>query len=482
MAVLPQMRHTFQDSPTQRTVADLLGVQDQIEALHQVESGYASPEAFNLIGDQWDLELRIQDAFQTLGIGYLTLAHSSSALSGGEWVKVYLAKILLDSPSIALLDEPSNHLDKMGREALYSFIKNWKKCLIVVSHDRALLSHVQSIVELSNQGLQFYGGHYDFYLQERKKEQRALEQKITTSQQELRKQRTDLQKNLERQHKRMNKGEKAASQGGIPRITAGSLQCSSQRTFGRIKSEQEGRLVELQLRTQSLKSKTKERNLIQIDIPDTTIPLKKEILTIEDFNFKHADSPHFLYSRPISFRLMGPKRIRVTGPNGAGKSTLIQILLQSLSEPKKTIRGEYQGRIQLKTTRVAFLDQDLSLLGQGQNSLLTHFSKITPHLSESERRIRLGRLLFHQSHAHKKISDLSGGERMRAALACTLFSEVPPELLILDEPTNNMDLDTLEQIESALSHFRGAMILISHDSEFAMKVGATEELFIHHRT
>ena len=481
LAVLPQIRKGFGESSIEETIAEVLGVQNIINALKQVESGHALPDALDLIGDNWNLEAQIEKIFLSLGIRYLTVAQSSQTLSGGEWVKVHLAKILLNSPSIVLLDEPSNNLDKDGRQALYQFIKNWKKCLVVVSHDRELLSHVQSIIELSNQGLQFYGGNYDFYLSEREKENSALEQQITTAQQEEKKQREDFQKNLERQQKRMSKGKKAAAQGGIPKIAAGGLQRMAQGTMARIKGVQESRLLDAQLQTQSLKAKIKERNLIQIDIPDTTLHLKKEVLEIEDFNFRYAGSTDFLYSKSISFRMAGPKRVRITGPNGAGKSTLIHLLLQSVAEPGELSLGECKGLIQLKTNRVAYLDQNLGLLGDGQDSLLAHFSKTTPHLSQSERRIRLGRFLFNQSNQLKRISDLSGGERMRAALACTLFSEIPPELLILDEPTNNMDMDSIEQIESALSHFNGAIIIISHDSGFLMNMGATEELIIPHR-
>jgi ATPase subunit of ABC transporter with duplicated ATPase domains len=481
LAVLPQIRNRSDENSTQVSIAEMLGIQNTIEALKQVESGHASPEVLDLIGDHWDLETQIEKTFQSLGIGYLTTAQSSQLLSGGEWVKIHLAKILLNSPSIVLLDEPSNNLDESGRQVLYHFIENWKRCLIVVSHDRALLSHVQTIVELSNHGLQFYGGNYDFYVSEREKENNALQQQLTTAKQERKRQQFDLQKSLERQQKRMSQGKRAAAQGGIPTIAAGGLKRKAQGTLARIKDVQESRLIDSQIETQTLKSKIKARNIIQIDTPETSLHSKKEILVIEDFNFKQSASQDFLYSHPISFRLAGPKRVRITGPNGAGKSTLIRLLLQSVADTKDSLSDECTGVIQLKTNRVAYLDQNLSLLGEGQDSLLVHFSKTTPHLSESERRIRLGRFLFNHSNQAKKISDLSGGERMRAALACILFSEFPPELLILDEPTNNLDMDSIEQIESALSQFKGAVIVISHDSEFLTNIGATEELAIPHR-
>lgn len=481
LAVLPQIRNRLKESTADQSIADILGIKDVINALKQIEAGEAPPEAFDLIGDHWTLEALIERAFHALGIEYLTLTQPAKSLSGGEWIKTHLARILLSSPSIVLLDEPSNHLDEDGRQALYEFIENWKKCMIIVSHDRELLSHVHAIAELSSQGLQFYGGNYDFYRREKQKQDLSLKQQITTAQQEEKKQRADLQRNLERQQKRMSRGKKAANQGGIPKITAGTLQRRAQGTMTRLKGMQESRLLDAQVQTQSLRAKIKDQNLIQIDIPDTTVHLRKEILEIEDFNFRYEGEADFLYSKSLSFQLSGPKRVRVTGPNGAGKSTLISLLLQSITELGEPPLGECKGLIQLKTSRVAYLDQNLSILGHESESLLDHFSRATQHLSPSERRIRLGRFLFNQSHSSKSISDLSGGERMRAALACTLFSEIPPELLILDEPTNNLDIDTIEQIESALSHFKGAILVISHDSEFLTNINALEEWTIPHR-
>jgi ATPase subunit of ABC transporter with duplicated ATPase domains len=197
---------------------------------------------------------------------------------------------------------------------------------------------------------------------------------------------------------------------------------------------------------------------------------------MKEFNFKYSDAGDFLFHRPITFQLVGPKRVRVVGRNGAGKSTLMKLWMQFVPSSKNEILGERIGIIQLKTNRVAYLDQNVEVLGDGNCSLLEQFSKLTPHFTETERRIRLGLFIFNLQTTLKRISTLSGGEKMRAALACVLFSEVPPELLILDEPTNNLDIDSVERIESALSNFRGAIVVISHDSKFLETIGAFEEL------
>lgn len=233
---------------------------------------------------------------------------------------------------------------------------------------------------------------------------------------------------------------------------ASGLKRKAQGTLAKVKGVQENSIFQVQIELTSLKRQIKERNLIQVDLPNPTIHSKKEILELKEFNFRYFDSQHFLFSNPITFQVAGPKRVSIVGPNGSGKSTLTRLLMNSLMSSTRELKeelkneplGEMQGTIQLKTNRVAYLDQRLEILWDGKTSLLERFSEKTPHLSESERRIRLGRFLFNQNTVLKKISALSGGEQMRAALACILFSEHPPELLILDEPTNNLDLDSIE--------------------------------------
>ena len=493
VAVLPQILCWADRSRDFKAIADVLNIRSKVQALKQVDAGHGSLEVLEIIGDDWNLLDRVDRIFGTLGIAYLTLDHPVAQLSGGELVKVHLAGLQLKRPDILLLDEPTNNLDSGGRQALYEFITHQgqlkKQCVIVVSHDRALLSCVNTIAELSNLGVQFYGGNYDFYLRETAAETRSLGQKIGTADQEQKRQKAELQCSLERQQRRMVRGERKAAQGGIPTIVASGLRRKAQSTLARVKNIQEDRLQKAQLELKHLKSQVKERNQIQIDIPETWVHARKEILEIKDFNFRFADSSSTLFPRPISFHLIGASRAQISGPNGAGKSTLIKLLLQTVSQfvsqfvtgTSDQLVGETSGNLQLKTKRVAYLDQNVEILGEKNISLLDLFSTVTPHLSESERRIRLGRFLFNQDTTTKKVGALSGGEKMRAALACVLFSEVPPELLILDEPTNNLDIDSIERMESALSHFQGAILAICHDQEFLTRIGITEELSIPHR-
>lgn len=477
LILLPQMRSFSNGITDFKTIEEVLGVQEILHALKKVEDGDFSSELAETIGDKWDLKSQLQKIFQSLDIDYLNLSQDVASISGGEWMRVHFARLLLDSPSTILLDEPTNHLDQNGRKAVFEFIQSWRRCMIIVSHDRELLSQVDEIAELSNQGLRFYGGNYDFYLSEREKESAALEHQIGAARQEYKKQKSGLKESLERQQRRMAQGQKKGREGGVPKIIARMQKQNAQFTLGKIKTAHEDRLFQADQRVRQLSAQVKTRNQIKIDIPETLVPNKKELLEFKEFNFNHAGASQFLWDKPINFHLIGPARIRLNGANGAGKSTLMKLLMQSLWD-NSPIQGEHTGCFKLKTRRIAYLDQNMEILGNPETSLLTRFSIFTPHLSESERRIRLGRFLFNQQTSLKKISALSGGEQMRAALACALFSEVAPELLILDEPTNNLDVDSVEQFESALSNFQGALIVISHDIKFLENLRVTEELLI----
>lgn len=420
----------------------------------------------------------LDELFTRFKISYLETQTPLHQLSGGELVKIHLVKLLLDPPSILFLDEPTNNLDEEGRNALYEFVQSWNECLIIVSHDRKLLSFVQTIIEMSNQGLQIYGGNYPFYLREKTREQESLRRKITHAQQTEKIEKHDLQKSLERLQRKASRGKKKAKEGGMPKLVASGLKRKAQATLARVKDVQENRLIQARLDINRLRAQVKTQNIIQIDLPTTWVPPRKQLLKVENFNFRYSGATRALYENPLCFTLIGPTRVHLKGGNGSGKTTLFKFLLEQIGGSDSLFYGDSEGHAELKTDRVAYLDQNLKLLSLPQNSLLEQFTYFTPHLSESERRIRLGRFLFEQETTQKTVETLSGGEKIRAALACLLYSELPPELIILDEPTNNLDTDSVERIESALSHFEGALLVVSHDEEFLRNIGITEQIQI----
>jgi ATPase subunit of ABC transporter with duplicated ATPase domains len=170
----------------------------------------------------------------------------------------------------------------------------------------------------------------------------------------------------------------------------------------------------------------------------------------------------------LSFRLTGPERVALVGGNGAGKSTLIRLAIGGLAPTAGTVtRG----------VAVALLDQRAAVLDEGQ-TILENFRRLNPAAGANEAHAALARFLFRNVAAHQTVATLSGGERLRAGLACVLMAADPPQLLILDEPTNHLDLDSVQAVESALAGYDGALLIASHDEDFLDAVGVERRIAV----
>lgn len=203
---------------------------------------------------------------------------------------------------------------------------------------------------------------------------------------------------------------------------------------------------------------------IDVSLPATHVPNGKVILSIEAVTFSYPNSSRVIFDN-FSLKLQGPERIALTGTNGSGKTTLIKLILGELPPGS--------GKIYVGTPYVSYLDQNISQLSLGL-SVLENFQRFNPEASIQEAHQALALFLFKNVAALKLVKDLSGGERLRALLACVLMKKHPPQLLILDEPTNHLDLHSIENIESALKNYEGAMIVISHDEKFLENIQVTK--------
>lgn len=449
------------------TVAEAINVVEALTAYDRAMTGEALTEDFDLLADKWDLPERIEKLFGELGIAHIALDRAIGSLSGGEFTRIRIAGLLLEEPDFLILDEPTNHLDLSARKFVYDLVSAWKRGLIVVSHDRRLLSLVDQIAELSANGLKLCGGNFDFYQEQRNVERAAAEQSLASAAQRLKEARAIAQRARERQQHRQSTANRNSLKQGLPKIVIGNLKRSAEKTSARIKGRHQEKIQSIRQEVAEARGNLTIENQIKVDLNSSEIPLHKRMIQLIGVNFQFDDTDKALWPSPLSFEIIGPERVWLKGVNGAGKSTLIDLICGR----KQSTSGE----VRLGTMRIGLLDQQNSVLDHSA-SVLENLKRVAPLKPEHELRTLLGRFLFIRDDSLKPVSVLSGGERMRAALACLLGADQSPEILIVDEPTNNLDLPSIEALVSALNHFHGVLIAVSHDTAFVEEIGIEREI------
>jgi len=446
------------------TVAEVLGVQGKMDALQRVNAGSCDQVLFDLISDDWDIEQRVTTVLDQFGLK-IGLQRVCSSLSGGEQTRLNLVRLVLQRNDFLLLDEPTNNLDSVAAEALYEFISTYKGGVIVVSHDRELLRRVDAIAEMFPDELKFYGGNYDFYEEQEKIFAEALDQDIGTKELELKKAMRVAQIADDRIKKRAKVGRAHGVKANLPKIVLGAWKDSAERHRGASHNLHEGIREELKMNLDDLKSKQKRENTIKIELPGTRIPSSKCVFALQHIYYGYSGGKQ-LFSN-FSYTMSGPQRVAIQGRNGTGKTTLARIIMGEV-KPQS-------GEARLMVRSFGYLDQFTARL-DASTTLLENMRSVNDTMSESDIRIYLARLLFQRDAVYKPVNVLSGGERMRVGLAREFLKKDPPQLLILDEPTNNLDLSSIEKIESALNCFQGALIVISHDETFLRDVGVNSAI------
>lgn len=382
-----------------------------------------------------------------------------SNLSGGEWMRVRLANTLDDQ--FLILDEPTNDLDQEGRQYLINFLTNRKEGTLVISHDRSCLQSCSHFLELSNHGLTELSGTWQDYSlfkeNERAKMQKALE--IATNEREaILTKRSNLKA---RQEKRNQEGAKKALRGGMPKILIGARQRQAQATTGKI-DDQTFRQAQAAIQQAVTAFKDiKVDPMMYVDLIGHTVANQKLVAEAKNFNVYFQK---WIYQNDLNFAWRGPIRKAIQGKNGSGKSTLIKSLLGHEFSTRGTIQ-----RGNLKTI---YIDQSCSMLDE-QKNILENVCQFAATDKASVRN-KLAQFLFVKDSVFQAVASLSGGERMRVALACAFLSHEKPELLILDEPTNNLDLPNIAFLENIIRQFCGALLIVSHDDFFLQNCNINE--------
>ncbi|MFE4260814.1 ABC-F family ATP-binding cassette domain-containing protein [Streptomyces sp. NPDC056883] len=447
---------------TSLRVDEALGVRTTRAALHAIEAGEATEANFAAVGDDWDVEERALATLDQLGLGRIGLDRTTGELSGGECVLLRLAALLLSRPDVLLLDEPTNNLDLRARRRLYAAVESWSGVLLLVSHDRELLDRVDQIADLRDGELHWYGGNFTDYEEMLAAEQEAAERMVRVAEGDVQRQKRELAQAHAKLARRKRYGQKMYDTKREPKIVMGARKRAAQESAGKHRIMHTEKLAEAEERLDQAELAVRDDAEIRIKLPATQVPPGRRVLTLSAL--------HPVHGAPVAgeWELRGPERIALVGANGSGKTTLLRTIAGELAP----LSGESVTHVPAR-----FLPQRLDVLDD-ERSVVENVARFAPHATNNLIRARLAHFLFRGARADRPAGTLSGGERFRATLAALLLAEPAPQLLMLDEPTNNLDLASVRQLTDALDSYEGALVVASHDVPFLESIGITRWLLL----
>ncbi len=455
---VPQIFGQFNDY----TIAQALGIDEKLTALREILDGHVTEENLVLLDDDWSVEERCQEALMHWNLESLDLNQKMDKLSGGQKTKVFLAGIMIHNPEIVLLDEPSNHLDTVSRDILYDYIKLTSNTLVVVSHDRTLLNLLPKVFELGKQGITVYGGNYDFYAEQKRIESEALNLDLRNKEKAFRKAKEVERESVERQQKLDARGRKKQEKAGLPKILMNTLKNNAEKSTSRIRDVHTEKVGAIAQDLSQLRLGLADINKMKIDFDNSSLHKGKILISAIDVNYGYNEQA--LWKNPLNFQITSGERIVISGSNGSGKTTLVKLILGEIN-PKSGImeRADFKS---------VYIDQDYSLIDNSL-SVYEQAQKFNSGiLQEHEIKIRLNRFLFTKEYWNKPCSILSGGEKMRLILCSLTIRNQAPDIIILDEPTNNLDIQNVGILTAAINEYQGTLLVISHDEQFLEEIHA----------
>lgn len=445
-----------------QTVASATGCAPALQALARLNLGQASSDDFDTLADRWDLPERLRLLLDEAGLSDINFEHPTHTLSGGQQARIALIGALLGEADMLVLDEPTNHLDADGRRWLMHRLEQWRGGLIVISHDRQLLNRLQRIVELTPHGAKVFGGHYTMFRAQREIDQSAAQMVLDQARTERNRERRRLQREHDTIQRHAAGTLKKADVANVSSFERAKMKGSARDAMGPVRQAHQTRKHGLDVQVREANAKVLPQDCVVVNLPGTVVPTTRQVLTLEDAQLPWSESR-------LTLSIAGPLRIAVTGPNGCGKSSLLRLMA-----------GELPPRSGQCITHVpfAFLDQQLALLDD-QRSIVEQLNVLDTPLAEGLLRSHLAQLQLDARRVTQPSGSLSGGERLKAAIAVALWREIPAQLLLLDEPTNHLDLESIEALEQALRRFPGAIIAVSHDQTFLAALAPTHTLNWH---
>ena len=445
---------------SQTTLAELLGYDAIFTARKRIDSGDYQPDDLALLDGYWDIVERLSEAFINATLPPFEPDKPAIELSGGERIRALLCGAFTAGADFLLLDEPTNHLDRQGRAWFYDQLSRYQGGVLVASHDRELLEQVPRILELSASGLRSYGGNYADYQAQRDAEQQAARAALEHAATERKRTRARMQKEHDDSQRRSAKTLRTVDTLNIASFERVKYKGAAKERIGTWKKQHSEQNEALNAAVNKTRERVEDDNPVMFTLPGSQIPEGKQVLVLEDLVLQHVPVP------PLTWRIDGPMRVALKGPNGCGKSTLLKTLLGEVAPRSGSCKV---------SVSCAYLDQHLSRLDLSQ-SVMTHLNLSHTPLEEGVLRTRLAQLQLGADKVMLPLAALSGGERLKAALACVLWGAEATQLLLLDEPTNHLDLASVQAIEAALAGFPGALLVVSHDEAFLSGLTLTHEL------
>ncbi len=426
---IPQEDEKVQDY-LEKIYLDLFEMEKQLETLAHNLKNDSSEERLNAYANLqhrfeenggYTYKSEMMTVFTQFGFTEEDLSRSLHTFSGGQKTRIAFVRLLLSKPDVLLLDEPTNHLDMRTIEWLESYLKNYPKALVLVSHDRMFIDRVAKvIIEMDDGELTRYPGNYSHYL-----EQKAL----------------DLEKQA-------------------------SAYARQQKDIQRLEG-----LIE-KFRYKKNKAKFAQSKIKYLDRMDRIEPVKKDKRSFHgEFHARLRGGKQVLLCKDytvgydqalvsVNLELLRNNHTAIIGPNGHGKSTFLKTLIGKL----KPLSGEVLWGHQIE---IGYFDQE-QVEYTSENTVLEDLWDEYPDLTQTEVRTVLGSFLFSADEVFKDVRVLSGGEKVRLALAKLMLKEA--NLLILDEPTNHLDIPAKEALEKSLSNYEGTILFVSHDRYFIQKM------------
>ncbi|TCM77869.1 ABC-F family ATP-binding cassette domain-containing protein [Rhizobium sp. BK068] len=442
------------------TVVDFFGASNALAILRRAEAGEATADEIAVA--DWTVEARIAAALERAGLDAQPETLLAS-LSGGQRTRAALAALVFSNPDFLILDEPTNNLDRDGREAVIALLAGWRAGTIVVSHDRELLETMDAIVEITTLGARRYGGNWSAFRERKALELAAAEHGLADAERRVADVVRSAQVTAERQARSDRNGRKKAARGDMPRIVAGGLKRAAENTSGNKVRLGERRREEAMEEASAARQRIEILQPFSAQLAPTGLPPGRDVLRLDGVTAGYGPGEPII--RNLSFAMTGPDRVAIAGPNGSGKTTLLALITGTLQPWSGTVAV---------MTGFSLFDQSVSLLDRSL-SIRENFRNLNPDANENACHAALARFMFRADAALQQVSTLSGGQLLRAGLACVLGGAKPP-LLILDEPTNHLDIDSLAAVEAGLQAYDGALLVVSHDEVFLENIDISRRL------